>query len=132
MCICVFICHDHIDAWGSQMMTSDHMELQVVVNCLSWVLGTNFIPLEEDQMSLNAESSVQPPVSLFKIIHTQRMHIFTYMFTCMYAYVSVCMSFASMYVLPHCVLCTWRPTEDIRYPVTEVTNGCDCHVDSRN
>lgn len=39
-------------------MTSSPNELQVVVSCLNWVQGTDFIPLEEQQVLLNTELSL--------------------------------------------------------------------------
>lgn len=63
MCICMLcMCRSHIcGACGGQRKLLDplEMELQEIVSCLMWVLGTKFgSSLEEQQVLLNAESSI--------------------------------------------------------------------------
>lgn len=49
-----------------RMLDSLELKLQVVVSCLTWVLGSNLHPLEEGYTFLTTESSLLPHIKNFK------------------------------------------------------------------
>lgn len=50
--------HISAGAWRGQKRTSDPLEIQAIVNCLTQVLGTELESLQEQNMLLTAESSL--------------------------------------------------------------------------
>jgi hypothetical protein len=65
VCVCVCVCacvHVYVGAHGSQREVSDPIELklQAVISCLKWMLKNHSDPLEEQQILLATEPSLQP------------------------------------------------------------------------
>lgn len=58
MCRYVYVCV----SWRPEALDSWELELKVVVSFLIWMLGTAPGPLEEQEMILTPEASLQPRV----------------------------------------------------------------------
>lgn len=57
VCACM---HLPVSLYTSMVLDPMELGLQAVVNCFTWVLGTNSGPLQKQQSLLTTEHSLQP------------------------------------------------------------------------